>query len=139
MHSRYQQPENISARSRVGPELMSRYQKGLASMQRLVWLALFCLAGIGGLFAVRSAVGVTQVGKAAPQAIAADVSDPSIPLAKGDRLPSRSFDSILPKTSVATVKIVPFESPRRPEASNDDVVSWHWHEGSKVIRRRRAQ
>jgi hypothetical protein len=115
-------------------------------MKRLIWLALFCLAGICSLFAVRSVVGVGAVGRAPPKAIAADLADLTPPLAKGDRLPSRFFDSALPKTAVETTKIVPIEPPeqstslrKQSEVSKEDVVMWHWHEGSKIIRRRRAQ
>jgi hypothetical protein len=108
-------------------------------MQRAVWLALFCLAGIGGLFSIRSVVGVSKVSRAPPEAASVEVIDVATPLPKGDQLPSRFFDSTLPKPAVETVKVVPTEAPKQPEAAKDDVVSWHWHEGSKVVRRRRAQ
>jgi hypothetical protein len=116
-------------------------------MQRLLWFALFCLVGIGGLFAARTVAGVTSGGSTAMKAVAADVTDAEKPpLAKGDRLPSRFFDHALPKTAVETVKIAPTDvpkepetAPKKPEASKDDVVSWHWHEGAKVVRRRQSQ
>jgi hypothetical protein len=113
-------------------------------MQRAVWLALFCLVGIGGLFSIRSVVGVSKVSRVTPEAASVDVIDTATPLPKGDRLPSRFFDSALPKPAVETVKIVPAEAPKqsevpRAETSKDDVVSWHWHEGAKVVRRRRPQ
>jgi hypothetical protein len=81
------------------------------------------------------------------KAVAADVTDAeNPPLAKSDRLPSRFFDRALPKTTVQTAKIAPADVPKEPEtalklpeASKDDVVSWHWHEGAKVVRRRRSQ
>ena len=113
-------------------------------MQRLLWLALFCLLGIGGLFAARTVAGVTPGGRTA---VTADVTDAEkLPLVKGDRLPSQFFDRTLPKTTVETVKIASTDVPKepetalkQPEASKDDVVSWHWHEGAKVVRRRRSQ
>jgi hypothetical protein len=109
-------------------------------MQRLLWLALFCLLGIGGLFAARTVAGVTPGGRTA---VTADVTDAEKPLlAKGDRLPSPFFDRAVPKTTVETVKIIPKQPEtalKQPEASKDDVVSWHWHEGAKVVRRRRSQ
>ena len=109
-------------------------------MPRLIWLALFCLAGIGGLFAIRSVVAVSAINRVSPKAIAADVTDVATPpLAKGDRLPSQFFNRALPKSAVETVKIVPTEPPKQSEVLKDDVVSWHWHEGSKVVRRRRPQ
>jgi hypothetical protein len=115
-------------------------------MKRLIWLALFFHSGICSLFVIRSVVGVGAVGRAAPKAVAADLADLTPPLAKGDRLPSRLFDSALPKVAVETTKIVPIEPPeqsttlrKQSEVSKEDVVIWHWHEGSKIIRRHRAQ
>jgi hypothetical protein len=118
-------------------------------MQKVVWLALFCAVGVGGLFVIRSPLGVSASSRGVPEVTAADVVDVATPLPKGDRLPSRFFDNPLPQPAVETVKIVPAEpskqeppkqeTPKRSEAARDDVVSWHWHEGSKVIRRRRAQ
>ncbi len=113
--------------------------KGLATMQKVVWLVLLCFAGVGGLFVIRSLPGASAISRGAPEGIAADMTDLATPLPKGDRLPSRFFDSPLPKPTGETVKIVPTEAPKQSEASKDDVVSWHWHEGSKVVRRRRAQ
>lgn len=91
-------------------------------------------------------MGVGAAGRAAPKAVAADLADLTPPLAKGDRLPSRLFDNALPKTAVETTKIVPVEPPvqstalrKQSEISKEDVVVWHWHEGSKIIRRRRVQ
>jgi len=108
-------------------------------MQRVIWLALLCFVGIGGLFVIRSLMGASAASRDAPEVIAPDVTAAETPLPKGDRLPSRFFDGAPPKAAVETVKIVPPEAPKPPEASRDDVVSWHWHEGSKVVRRRRAQ
>jgi hypothetical protein len=116
-------------------------------MQRLLWLALFCLLGIGGLFAARTVGGVTPGARTAMKAVTADVTDAEkLSLVKGDRLPSQFFDRTLPKTTVETVKIAPTDvtkepgaALKQPEASKDDVVSWHWHEGAKVVRRRRSQ
>jgi len=108
-------------------------------MKTLILLVVLCLAGIGGLFAIRFVVGVTAVVHASPEPAAPDATDLATPLPKGDRLPSQVFDGAVPKAPVETVKIVPTEAPRQSEASKDDVVSWHWREGSKVVRRRRAQ
>src|SRR5574337_744352 len=106
-------------------------------MQRLVWLALFSLLGISGLFAARTVAGVTVIKRGAPDAVAADVTDnDELPLAKGDRLPSPFLDGALPKTVVDTVKITPTEAPKQSEAPKHEIASWHWHEGSKIVRRR---
>jgi hypothetical protein len=107
-------------------------------MRRLIWRAIFCLVGIGGLFAVRSAVGLSAIGRAAPEATPADETDFATPLAKGDRLPPPRMvdDNPIPKTAVETVKIVPPDPPKQQDRSKDGIVSWHWHEGSKIVRRR---
>ena len=116
-------------------------------MQRLILSAALCLAGIAVLFAVRTVVGANAVTAVPLKVITADTIDSATPpLSKGDRLPSPFFDTPLPETPVETVTILQTEIPRQPaeppkqsEASKDDVVSWHWHEGSKVIRRSRTQ
>jgi hypothetical protein len=109
-------------------------------MQRLLWLALFCLLGIGGLFAARTVVGVTPGSSIAIKAVTADVADVEVaPLARGDRLPSvqsRSIDNALPKTAVDTVTITPTQAPKQSETSKDEIVSWHWHQGGKIVRHR---
>jgi hypothetical protein len=118
-------------------------------MQRLILLALLSLIGIGGLFAARTVMGLHAVAAVSPKAIAADTTTGSITPtpAKGDRLPTRVFDDAPPITSVETVKVAPVELPkpsaetvqRSATSADDDIVSWRWHEGSKIIRRRRAQ
>jgi hypothetical protein len=105
-------------------------------MQRLLWLALVSLLGISGLFAARTVASVTVIKGGAPNAIAPDVANDDLPLAKGDRLPSPFFDVAVPKTVVDTVKIRPTEPPQQAEAQKNEVASWHWHEGSKIVRSR---
>ena len=106
-------------------------------MHRLRWFALFSLLGITGLFAARTVAGVTVIKHSAPDAIAADATDiGELPLAKGDRLPSPFLDGALPKTVVDTVKVTPTEAPQPAEAPKNEIANWHWHEGSKIVRRR---
>ena len=108
-------------------------------MQRMVWLALFCLAAVAGLVVVRSVVlGSSAISGALPVAVAAAVEDIAAPLAKGDRLPSRFFDPDLSRTPVETRKIIPSEPQKKSESSKEDIVGWHWHEGSKIVRRRKS-
>jgi hypothetical protein len=104
-------------------------------MQRLLWFGLFSLLGISGLFAARTVAGLTVIKHSAPDAIAADATDIGLPLPKGDRLPS-PFDGALPKTVVDTGKITPTETRQPAEAPKDEIANWHWHEGSKIVRRR---
>jgi hypothetical protein len=116
-------------------------------MHSLLWLALFCSLGIGALFAVRTVAGMTALGRAAPQAVAAGPTDMERPpLAKGDRLPSRvidtapltttAIDTALPTTAIDTVKITPTQAPKQSETPKDEIVSWHWHQGGKIVRHR---
>jgi|SRR5581483_5516394 len=115
-------------------------------MSRVVWLALFCLAAIGGLAVIRSVVGSSSATRPMPADMAADVSDAAPALPKGDRLPLRSFDKAAPppdvittNPAVATSAVAPVETAKRPEAkAKDDIVSWHWHQGSKIVRHRKA-
>jgi hypothetical protein len=107
---------------------------------RLIWFGLFSLIAIGSFASVRLIKGSDGVGPVLPAAIAAiDVTDAAPPLPKGDRLPSPFFDGPPREIPVAATKVVPIETSPKMETSNDDIVSWHWHEGSKVVRRRRAQ
>jgi len=101
-------------------------------------LSIFCLAAIGSLLAIRTLrVDLNAVShRTAPEAIAADFADlAKPPLAKSDRLPISLINSDQqPVTAVKIEKLAPVPASRQTEA-NEDVVSWHWHEGSKVVRR----
>lgn len=113
-------------------------------MRKLIWLAIFSVISIGGPFAARNISNVATDRVVPNGLLAADLIDLGNPaLAKSDRLPSRFFDNAQPKAAAEIVKVVPPDSPKRlnipprqPESSKDDIVSWHWHEGTKVIRRR---
>jgi hypothetical protein len=115
-------------------------------MLRTVWLAIFCLAAIGGVAVIRSIVGSSSASRALPAAISADISEDTPALPKGDRLPSRFFDRTVPASTpavatinpaVVPIKAAPAEAPKQPPAK-DDIVSWHWHQGSKIVRRRKS-
>ena len=109
-------------------------------VSRLIWFALFSLAAVGGLAAVRLIVGSHGVDRTLPAAVAATGAyDIALPLPKGDRLPSPLFDGAPREIPTVTMKVAPAENPQKPEAANDDIVSWHWHQGSKIVRRRKAQ
>ena len=100
-------------------------------MLRLFWL-IICVVLVVGLVAIRNLVSISRT---MPEAIAAEVIEVTKPpLAKGDRLPSRFFDERRSSIAVETQKVIPIEPADKSEA-NDDVISWHWHEGSKVVRR----
>ena len=108
-------------------------------VSRIIWFALFSLAAVGGLATVRSVVGSNVVDRTLPAAVAATgASDTALPLPKGDRLPSPFFNGAPREIPVVTVKVAPTENPQKLEATNDEIVSWHWHQGSKIVRRRRT-
>jgi len=109
-------------------------------MQRLVWLALFCLAAVVSLVVIRPIVVSSSPTRAAASsaAVAGNVQEVAAPLAKADRLPSRFLDNGLSKTPVETVRIIPSVPPKKSTSSKDDIVAWHWHEGMKVVRRRKS-
>jgi hypothetical protein len=119
----------------------SRIQNGLSEMvSRLIWFALFGLAAIGALVSVRWINGSFVVHQTLPLARAANTTTDDAPaLPKGDRLPSPFFDKIPSEKPVATVKAAPIEAPKKLESPNDDIVSWHWHQGSKIVRHRRVE
>jgi hypothetical protein len=115
----------------------------------MVWIAVFCLAALGCFTVIRSIVrpGVA----AAPASLASD--DIDTPLAKGDRFPLIDSD-ILRQAGLDALKrsAVPTNVPEPKAAADnvviaapkaapaaDEVVSWHWREGSKVVRRRQSQ
>jgi hypothetical protein len=107
-------------------------------VSRLIWFALVSLAAVGCIAAFRWIVGSHVVDRTLPAAVAATgASDTALPLPKGDLLPSPFFAPR--EIPVATVKVAPTENTQELKATNDEIVNWHWHQGSKVVRRRRAQ
>jgi hypothetical protein len=106
---------------------------------RPIWFALFSLAAVGGLGMVRAILGSQVADQTLRAAVAAtDASDTALPLPKGDRLPSSFIDGAPREIPVVTVKVAPTENPQKLEATNNEIVSWHWHQGSKIVRRRRT-
>jgi hypothetical protein len=114
------------------------------AMPRTIWLAFVCLLFLSALFALRTSTGArTIVGSTAaapPSAI-----DDGPPLAKSDRLPSLDLGRTEAKASVRTVKIAPAQpEAKAPPKTLDahhaaserkEVMSWHWHAGSKITKR----
>jgi hypothetical protein len=119
----------------------------LIAMARTVWLALICLLAVGVLFAVRTGIGarVVPVGTASlADAATAPAIDEQPPPAKADKLPSRYFPATPSKTTVSTIEIAPTPEPEKarptaslngPKTENQEVTSWHWHAGSKIVKR----
>jgi hypothetical protein len=113
-------------------------------MPRTIWLALVCLLFLSALFALRTSIGARTISgstdPAPPSAI-----DNGPPLEKSDKLPSLDLNRAEAKASVTTVKIAP--APREAKASaktseanhaageRKEVTSWHWHAGSKIVKR----
>jgi hypothetical protein len=121
--------------------MLPEFGHSTALMPRLVWLAIFCLAALGCLTVVRSIVRPGAAAGSAPSSLPADVLDIDTPSAKGDRLPSRSIDfNALRQAGLDALKKAAAPTTiSKPEAAADDVVSWHWREGSRVVRRRQSQ
>jgi hypothetical protein len=82
-------------------------------VSRLIWFALFSLAAVGGLAAVRLIVGSHVVDRTLPAAVAATGAyDIALPLPKGDRLPSPLFDGAPREIPTVTMKVAPAENPK---------------------------
>jgi hypothetical protein len=115
-------------------------------MPRTFWLALICLLAVSVLFAVRTGIGARLIPVATASladAATASAIDEEPPLAKADRLPSRQFPAA-PKKTVSTIETAPTLEPEKarptasvsgPRTENREVTSWHWHVGSKIIKR----
>jgi len=73
----------------------------------------------------------------------ASAIDDRPPLAKSDKLPARHLDRTEAKAGVTTVKIAPTPqeanaSPKTVDAAageRKEVTSWHWHAGSRIVKR----
>jgi hypothetical protein len=102
-------------------------------LRRLSWMVL-AVASVSSLIAAR---GYASKAPIAPEWIAADTTELRPPLAKGDRLPFFFSDRAPPQIAVEPVAITPVELVKGDEAK-DEIVGWPWHEGAKVIRRRRT-
>jgi hypothetical protein len=118
----------------------------LLAMSRTVWLALIFLLFLSALFALRASIGApTLIGSTAAVPPSAIGAGPPPPLEKSDKLPSLDLHRAEAKASVMTVKIAP--APREAKASaktsevthaageRKEVTSWHWHAGSKIVKR----
>ena len=61
------------------------------------------------------------------------------PLAKADRLQAGDFDNSLPRGAVDALRKAFSKASEKLQRNDDEIVSWHWHEGSKIVRSRRSQ
>lgn len=106
-------------------------------MLRTVWLALVCLICLGALFALRTSFGSSPM-KVKPSSFeaAAGSEREQVPLAKADRLDLNYLRNAPEEISVDTIN-TSRPAPTAPEVKLKDteVTSWHWHEGSKTIKR----
>lgn len=122
-------------------------------MPRILWLAFFCFAALGCLSAIRLTIGRGQAVSVPSRA--SDVADVGKVFPKADRLPLRSdarerlrddFAEIDPRYQAGIVALkkaaaAPVLKPDgaanpKPREGADDVISWHWREGAKIIRKR---
>jgi hypothetical protein len=101
-------------------------------MLRFVWLALICLCLVGALSASPA------LAEAAPAE-----TDDAPPLAKADKLPvadsgvAKKMVTVVPIEPAPAEKIepAPTEKKTKAPAKIEETTSWHWHEGSKIIKR----
>ena len=102
----------------------------------MIWLTLFCLAAVGCLTVVRWIM--TPAVSSRPSPMLTVVSEGKTAATKGDRLPSSHVDDgALRQAGLDALKnAVALSAISKRKSSSDDVVSWHWREGSKVVRRR---
>jgi hypothetical protein len=108
-----------------------------ATMFRMIWLTLFCLAAVGCLTVVRWIATPAVSARPSPVAV---VSDGTPAAAKGDRLPPHVDNGTLRQAGLdALKKAAALSASSKRESTSDDVVSWHWREGSKVVRQRQSQ
>jgi hypothetical protein len=119
------------------------------AMPRTLWLALVGLLVVSALFALRTSTGARAIAGRTDAAPPAAIEDDGLPLAKSDRLPSLALNRAESKASVTTVKIAP--DPPETKASSrtveahragrerEEITGWHWHAGSKTIRRTTSQ
>jgi hypothetical protein len=108
-------------------------------MLRTVWLALVCLICVGALSALRTSFGNSPMKVKASSFDAAVGSErEQEPLAKADRLDLNYLRNAPEEISVDTIN-TSRPAPTAPEVKlkeqATEVTSWHWHEGSKTIKR----
>jgi hypothetical protein len=128
-------------------------------MRRILLLALFCFAALGCPSAIRLAVERGQA--VSIPSLASDVVDVDKASPKADRLllrkdiPTRlnldlnDFAKIDPRyqAGVLALKKAAAAAPAlKPDSTadpkpfdvTDDVISWHWREGAKIVRKRQS-
>jgi hypothetical protein len=115
-------------------------------MSRILWLALFCLAALGCLSVIRFTIGRGQA--VSLPSVASEVVDMGKTLSKGDRLPFQATprENFEPgfveidkrrEAGLLALKAAAAAALLTNESAADDVVSWHWREGAKIVRKRR--
>jgi hypothetical protein len=120
-------------------------------MPRTVWFALICLISLSLLSTLRSNIGARPLpGETAP--VLAPYSDLPIdagpPLVKSDRLASPYFSkpaaksggtvqkvSTLPGRTIFPKANQPGDAPSQLTTDANEVMTWHWHVGSKITKR----
>jgi hypothetical protein len=107
-------------------------------MLRFVWLALVCLCFVGALSVVRTTIAARAVTEAvSPDSAGAAPAetDDAPPLAKADKLPVADPGVAKKLVTVVPIEPAPAEKKTKAPAKIEETTNWHWHEGSKVIKR----
>jgi hypothetical protein len=118
-------------------------------MWKAVCLALACLLGLGAVLTLVPGPGdraraLSRTAAALPNGVSTSATEEADENAlvvntssKSDKLPIAALDKAAPvKLPMETTKIAPvqIEAPRKSEKARE-ITSWHWHDGSKKIRR----
>jgi hypothetical protein len=117
-------------------------------MFRTVWFALICLSSLGILFALRASVGLRSTPEATASAgLELSPNADDVPQ-NADQQASAPVDDGEAKLTTRTVEIIatdpdPTVGPKASDAivsppDTNETMSWHWHEGSKIIKRTSA-
>jgi hypothetical protein len=108
-------------------------------MIRTVWLALFCLIGLGAAASLRIAMSMSDSGDISPARTVAAASPAQNTLAKADKLEVTYIDEAPGKKLVKSIDIRPPETASKPPEKVIKIVSRHWHNAyAKRIARRRV-
>ena len=119
-------------------------------MPRTVWLALICLTSLGVLFTLRSNIGARPLLSETAPVLAPSSAlpiDDRPPLVKSDRLPSpynkpaaKSAGTVqnlstVPGRTISPKANQPGDVSSQLTAEANEVMTWHWHVGSKITKR----
>jgi hypothetical protein len=126
---------HFNARNQIVPSWFHELEADV--MFRIGWLAVICLVCVGALLMLRTSLESRAMADASASLFdskAAPELEGTPPLPKADRLPSIYFDTTQKTVPVTTIRPTPSEANTPPVRKTREVVSWHWHVGSKITK-----